>query len=333
MSAPPSAIPLPTLLQHNRTVDPYIPARRLARVSGWYAHRTNARPFAGMIGRSGGSQASAPAAGQPPIQSITIEGYTQEEEGAGFSPFIAYTIVIKLPVQTLRTRRRFSEFVALAASLRSLAPPKGAGRPPPRDLPPKKAVQQTWSLLSRRNDGGETIRRTAEERLPELRDWLKHIVDADDPVWKSAGVFHEFLGVPEGTRFAASSPSEVRQRLAAGAGFRNEASTASENPAASRTAALLRRPVHSANEPARETDRTRPLDDRQVFESQQTQMDDQDRQLDRLAGILRRQKEMGIAINSELIEQSELLGALDAEVGATQAKLGKGEELMKKLNG
>lgn len=57
-------------------------------------------------------------------------------------------------------------------------------------------------------------------------------------------------------------------------------------------------------------------------------MDQQDQQLNNLTAILRRQRQMGEAINQELGEQTELLGQLDSEVETTQAKLSKADQKM-----
>lgn len=62
-------------------------------------------------------------------------------------------------------------------------------------------------------------------------------------------------------------------------------------------------------------------------------MDQQDEQLLNLAAILRRQRQMGEAINQELSEQTELLGQLDSEVQATQANLAKADQKMDHFDG
>ena len=85
--------------------------------------------------------------------------------------------------------------------------------------------------------------------------------------------------------------------------------------------------------PAQETDTTRPLDNTQLFQSQTDAMDQQDEQLLNLAAILRRQRQMGEAINQELGEQTELLGQLDTEVETTQAKLSKADAKMDRFDG
>ena len=62
-------------------------------------------------------------------------------------------------------------------------------------------------------------------------------------------------------------------------------------------------------------------------------MDQQDEQLLNLAAILRRQRQMGEAINQELGEQTELLGQLDSEVETTQVKLSKADQKMDAFDG
>ena len=62
-------------------------------------------------------------------------------------------------------------------------------------------------------------------------------------------------------------------------------------------------------------------------------MDSQDQQLLNLTAILRRQRQMGEAINHELGEQTELLDQLDTEVETTQAKLSKADQKMDQFDG
>src|SRR5579871_2110871 len=66
--------------------------------------------------------------------------------------------------------------------------------------------------------------------------------------------------------------------------------------------------------PAKETERTRELDNEGVLKLQQQIMKEQDMDVDDLSQVVRRMKDMGIAINEELVEQSQLLDMLDQDV-------------------
>ena len=87
----------------------------------------------------------------------------------------------------------------------------------------------------------------------------------------------------------------------------------------------------SAPPPAQETPTTLQQSSSQLYASQQAQFDRQDAALEDLTAVLRRQRQMGMAINQELTEQTELLEGLDGEVRETQQKLGKNEKQIRRL--
>lgn len=64
----------------------------------------------------------------------------------------------------------------------------------------------------------------------------------------------------------------------------------------------------------RETDKTRELDNKGLLQMQREEMADQDLEVEDLLKIVRRQKELGLAINQELQEQSEMLAIVDDDV-------------------
>jgi regulator of vacuolar morphogenesis len=74
--------------------------------------------------------------------------------------------------------------------------------------------------------------------------------------------------------------------------------------------------------PVPETDKTRELDNEGVLQLQKQIIKDQDLDVEELAKVVRRQKEMGMAINEELELQNEMLGILDQDVDRVQAKVG-----------
>ena len=64
--------------------------------------------------------------------------------------------------------------------------------------------------------------------------------------------------------------------------------------------------------PPEETAETRPLDDRQLLQSQQTKMNGQDEQLGELSKLLQTQRKMGEEIHQEISEQNEMLDDLQS---------------------
>lgn len=73
--------------------------------------------------------------------------------------------------------------------------------------------------------------------------------------------------------------------------------------------------------PVPETERTRELDNEGVLQLQKQMMEDQDMDIEELAKIVRRQKEMGLAIHSELELQNEMLARVDEDAGRVQKKI------------
>jgi regulator of vacuolar morphogenesis len=68
-----------------------------------------------------------------------------------------------------------------------------------------------------------------------------------------------------------------------------------------------RKPARSGRVLGKETERTRELDNQGVLQLQRQTMDEQDQSVEELLKIIRRQKELGIAINEEVEVQNALL--------------------------
>lgn len=66
--------------------------------------------------------------------------------------------------------------------------------------------------------------------------------------------------------------------------------------------------------PAKETERTRELDNEGVLQLQKQIMKEQDEDVVDLTKVVRRMKEMGIQINQEIVEQNAMLALLDEDV-------------------
>ncbi|PHH86183.1 hypothetical protein CDD83_10606 [Cordyceps sp. RAO-2017] len=83
--------------------------------------------------------------------------------------------------------------------------------------------------------------------------------------------------------------------------------------------------------PLPETDRTRELDNHGVLMLQRQEMEAQDEQVEQLAAIIRRQKEMGLKINDEVEAQTEMLDRLDQDATRVQSKVKVANSRIKKM--
>ncbi|PSR75540.1 hypothetical protein BD289DRAFT_447538 [Coniella lustricola] len=83
--------------------------------------------------------------------------------------------------------------------------------------------------------------------------------------------------------------------------------------------------------PLPETERTRELDNSGVLQLQRDQIADQDQDVDQLAKIIRRQKEMGLAIQQEVEEQNAMLDDMDGNATRLQAKINVGNRKVGKI--
>ena len=84
--------------------------------------------------------------------------------------------------------------------------------------------------------------------------------------------------------------------------------------------------------PPEESGITRPLDNVGLLGLQQQQIEQQDTQLAQLTTILQRQRQLGEAINAEVVSQIELLDDLSNEVDNVGAKLHAAKTQMNKLS-
>ncbi|KAF7561863.1 hypothetical protein G7046_g2276 [Stylonectria norvegica] len=83
--------------------------------------------------------------------------------------------------------------------------------------------------------------------------------------------------------------------------------------------------------PLPETDKTRELDNQGVLMLQKEEMGAQDMQVNQLAAIIRRQKEMGLQINEEVERQTQMLDMLDEDATRVQGKLKVANNRIKKM--
>jgi regulator of vacuolar morphogenesis len=73
--------------------------------------------------------------------------------------------------------------------------------------------------------------------------------------------------------------------------------------------------------PIPETEHTRELDNEGVLQLQRQIMENQDLDVEELAKVVRRQKEMGLAIHTEVEEQNEMLQRLDEDADRVKKKI------------
>ncbi|KAH6658075.1 PX domain-containing protein [Truncatella angustata] len=115
-----------------------------------------------------------------------------------------------------------------------------------------------------------------------------------------------------------------------------KAGTGSGMPSASDKAALLGHAPRTGGRvlgaPLPETERTRELDNQGVAQLQRQMMSEQDEDVDSLAKIVRRQKEMAFEINREIEEQNELLDEMSSNVDRIQTKTDIAKKRVKKIS-
>ncbi|KAF2150994.1 Phox-like protein [Myriangium duriaei CBS 260.36] len=83
---------------------------------------------------------------------------------------------------------------------------------------------------------------------------------------------------------------------------------------------------------AKETDKTRELDNAGVLMLQKDVMAEQEQDVMELGKAVSRMKEMGILINEELVVQNQMLGMLEQDVDRVQGKLDVGKKRMAKIH-
>lgn len=82
----------------------------------------------------------------------------------------------------------------------------------------------------------------------------------------------------------------------------------------------------------RETDRTRALGNQGVLQLQKQMMEEQDEDVMELAKAVAKQKELGVAIQEELVLQNEMLGMLDEDVTRVQGKIDVAKKRISKIS-
>jgi regulator of vacuolar morphogenesis len=84
--------------------------------------------------------------------------------------------------------------------------------------------------------------------------------------------------------------------------------------------------------PLPETDKTRELDNEGVLQLQRQVMQDQDRDIEEMRKSIAKLRELGVAVNEELVLQNELLGLVDEDVDRLTGKLGVAKKRVGKIS-
>lgn len=178
----------------------------------------------------------------------------------------------------------------------------------------KRALVRAGSLLTALDGGLKSMgeaKRLGEGELRRRRDLLAAARAERDGLEKLSSSLASARGVREG---APSSGDKAT--LLSGAG--------ESSSRANRGGRVLGAPLP-------ETERTRELDNSGVVQLQRQQMEEQDQDVDELAKIIRRQKEMSLAIKGEVEVHNEMLDQMDRDVDRVQAKMKVADSKARKL--
>lgn len=178
----------------------------------------------------------------------------------------------------------------------------------------KRALVRAGSLLTALEGGlramGEA-KRLGEGELRRRRDLLAAARAERDGLEKLSSSLASARGAREGT-----PSSGDKATLLSGAG---------ESSSRARMGGRV------LGAPLPETERTRELDNVGVVQLQRQQMQEQDLDVEELAKIIRRQKEMGLAIKGEVEEQNEMLDQMDRDADRLEAKMKVANSKARKL--
>ena len=179
----------------------------------------------------------------------------------------------------------------------------------------KKSLVKAGSLLLSLNDGLRILKdteRIAEGELRRRRDLLSAArVERDGLEKLSASL-------------AASTGSSARQGMPNQSEHSALLGNGSSSAAGPRAGRVLGAPLP-------ETEQTRELDNEGVLQLQRTLMKQQDEEVDALAKVVRRQKEMSLAIHNEIEVQTDMLDGLNTDADRVGAKLQVGKERVRRL--
>ena len=183
----------------------------------------------------------------------------------------------------------------------------------------KRALVKAGSLLNSLNDGLRILKdsqRLAEGELRRRRDLLLAARVERDGLDKLSASLAASGAVAGGGRQGLASASERNALMGNG------------GPSLAGGPRMGGRVLGA---PLPETERTRELDNEGVLLLQRQVMDEQEQDVESLAKIVRRQREMGIAIYDEVSRQIDMLDRLDTDTDIVGRKLDVAKDRAKKL--
>ncbi|TGO17157.1 hypothetical protein BTUL_0020g00430 [Botrytis tulipae] len=139
---------------------------------------------------------------------------------------------------------------------------------------------------------------------------------------------------------SAKVEKEGLEKLAVTLAVKNQASSSSANGSAAATQAdknalfgpgVSRPSGRVLGAPVPETDKTRELDNEGVLQLQKELMQNQDLDVEELGKIVRRQREMGLAIHGELELQNEMLKRVDEDADRVGGKINIAKKRIAKI--
>lgn len=285
------------------------PDRRWRDTPAW-------RQFLGLPSTGGGSVASSPAVGvvEGRVPAINLH----EANAAAANDPTTWTDLHREMKGHLHEARLQLARRDAANDSGSSSPALGANQSSTAALEAgasaKRALVRAGSLLTALEGGLRSMgeaKRLGEGELRRRRDLLAAARSERDGLEKLSSSLASARGAREGT-----PSSGDKATLLSGAG---------ESSSRARMGGRV------LGAPLPETERTRELDNAGVVQLQRQQMQEQDQDVEELAKIIRRQKEMGLAIKGEVEVQNEMLDQMDRDVDRVEAKMKVANSKARKL--
>ncbi|KAI4612503.1 hypothetical protein J4E80_007237 [Alternaria sp. BMP 0032] len=191
----------------------------------------------------------------------------------------------------------------------------------------KKSLVRAGTLISALEEGlsrlGGSNKKTSDDwsgdklgdgeirRRKDMISGLRKERDGLDSVLNSMAVKAAISG--SGTSSTPSTSSSAAVTESQKAGLFSSRNTSNTKSSSSRRV--------FGGPPAQETDKTRELDNEGVLQLQQQIIQEQDEDLVDLSTVVRRMKEMGVQINTEIVEQNAMLGLFEEDVERVDGKI------------
>jgi len=198
----------------------------------------------------------------------------------------------------------------------------------------KKSLVRAGTLISALEEGlsrlGGSSNKTSDDwsgdklgdgeirRRKDMISGLRKERDGLDSVLNSMAVKAAISGSGTSSTPSTSSSAAVTESQKAGL-FSSSSKNTSSHSSSKHTSSSSRRVF--GGPPAAETDKTRELDNDGVLQLQQQIIQEQDEDLVDLSTVVRRMKEMGVQINTEIVEQNAMLGLFEEDVERVDGKV------------